>query len=301
MRMIGHMENETGARMFSEYLYSQGIDNQVEPERDGRWAVWVHAEEQIAGAEALLRRYWQNPADPKYAGAAKDARARRLREQTENEAARKRFHDASKVFPGGIRGIGIVTAILVAISAAVSLLSGFGANAKPILWLYISEYDVTGGVGARLSGLPEIRHGELWRLFTPVFVHFGLMHVFFNMLWLLDLGTMIERRQGSRALTALVLVIAALSNLGQYLWQGPEFGGMSGVVYGLIGYIWLRGKFDPGSGLFLHSTTVTMAVVWFLLCLVGIIPHVANAAHSVGFAIGIAWGYLSALLATRRN
>jgi len=299
--MIGHVESETVARMFSDYLYSQGIDNQVEPERDGRWAVWVHAEEQIAGAEALLKGYARNPADPKYAGAAKDARARRLREQTENEAAQKRFHDAGKIFPSGIRGIGLVTAVLVALSVAVFLLSGFGNNAKPILWLFISEYDVTGGLAARLSGLPEIRHGELWRLFTPVFVHFSVMHIFFNLWCLLDFGTMIERRQGSRVLTVQVLVIAALSNLGQYLWRGPEFGGMSGVDYGLIGYIWMRGRFDPASGLFLHSSTVTMAVVWFFLCLVGFIPNVANAAHGVGFAVGILWGYLSALLACRRS
>jgi GlpG protein len=120
------------------------------------------------------------------------------------------------------------------------------------------------------------------------------------MLWMLDLGTMIERRQSSRMLLALVLVIAALSNFGQYLVGGPGFGGMSGVVYGLIGYIWLRGKFDPASGLFLHSSTVTMAVIWFVLCLVHVIPGVANTAHSVGFGVGIAWGYISATIATRR-
>ena len=154
---------------------------------------------------------------------------------------------------------------------------------------------------ARLGALSEIRHGEVWRLFTPMFVHFGLPHLFFNMLWMLDLGTMIERRQSARMLLALVLVIAALSNFGQYLVGGPLFGGMSGVVYGLIGYIWLRGKFDPVSGLFLHSSTVTMAVIWFLLCLAGVIPHVANAAHSVGFGVGIAWGFISAMMATRRH
>ena len=154
---------------------------------------------------------------------------------------------------------------------------------------------------ARLGGLPEIRHGELWRLFTPMFIHFGLLHLLFNMVWLLDLGTMIERRQSTRVLSALVLVIAALSDFGQYLWQGPGFGGMSGVVYGLIGYIWLRGKFDPASGLFLHSSTVTMAVIWFVLCLAGVFPYVANAAHGVGFAVGIAWGYVSALLAARKR
>jgi GlpG protein len=167
--------------------------------------------------------------------------------------------------------------------------------------MFISERIVEGGVNERLNDLPEIRHGEVWRLVTPIFIHFTIAHILFNMLWLFDLGTMIERRQSTRVLSVLVLVIAVLSNFGQYLWQGPVFGGMSGVVYGLIGYIWLRGKFDPASGLFLHSSTVTMAVIWFVLCLVGVIPHVANAAHGVGFAVGIVWGYISAFLANRRN
>ena len=295
MRMIGHLPEESGARMFSDYLYAQGIENQVEAERDGRWALWVHAEEQIADAEALLGQYHQNPADPKYAVASKAARERRLRVQKENESAQKRHFDAGKIFPGGIRGVGFLTAILIVISVAVSLATGFGGNLEPVDWLYISRYDVIGGSFARLGGLPEIRRGEFWRLVTPIFLHFGVFHILFNALNLWSLGTMIERRQSTRVLSALVLVIAVLSNLGQYLVSGPSFGGLSGVVYGLIGYIWLRGKFDPGSGLFLQSNIVTMCVVWYFLCLVQIIPHVANTVHTIGFAVGLAWGYLSAL------
>jgi GlpG protein len=301
MRLIGHLPAETGARAFSDYLYAQGIDNQIEPERDGRWALWVHAEEQIAHAETLLRRYQENPADPQYAAAAEEARVRRLREQKENESARKRTYDADKLFPRGIRGVGFVTAILIAISVGVSLVSGFGKNLESILWLYISEYDVTGDALARLGGLPEIRHGEIWRLVTPIFVHFDMAHILFNMMGLWVFGTMIERRQSTGVLSALVLVIAVLSNLAQYLVSGPSFGGMSGVVYGLLGYIWLRGKFDLTSGLFLHSSTVTISVLWFFLCLFHVIPNAANTVHTVGFAVGIAWGYLSALLARRRG
>jgi len=70
---------------------------------------------------------------------------------------------------------------------------------------------------------------------------------------------------------------------------------MSGVVYGLLGYIWMRGKFDPGSGLYLHPTTLTMMIIWFFACFTPIVPHVANAAHAGGLVMGIAWGYLSSL------
>jgi len=75
---------------------------------------------------------------------------------------------------------------------------------------------------------------------------------------------------------------------------GPFFGGMSGVVYGLIGYIWVRGKFDVTCGLFLHRTTVMMAMIWFFLCLADVIPHVANAAHAAGLGMGMVWGFVSA-------
>ena len=300
MRMIGQLESEASARLFSDFLYAQGIDNQTEPERGGGWALWIHAEEQMDAAKALLNQYRENPRDPKYQHASRVAEEKWKQEQKANASAEKRFHDRNKLFSFGGMGVGYLTGVLIAISVATALFSSFGTNTKPILWLYFSAYDVEGGFTARLGGMPEIRDGEVWRLFTPMFVHFGLPHLFFNILWLLDLGTMIERRQSTARLALLVLVIAALSNFGQYLIGGPGFGGMSGVVYGLIGYIWLRGKFDPAAGLFLHSTTVTMAVIWFVLCLAGVIPHVANAAHSVGFGVGIAWGFISAMLATRR-
>ncbi len=300
MRMIGQLENEASARLFSDFLYAQGIENQTEPERSGGWALWIHAEEQMDAAKALLNQYRENPRDPKYQQASRVAQEKWRQEQKANEAAEKRFHDRSKLFPlGGLR-VGYLTGVLIAISVVATLISGFGAHTKPILWMFISEYDVEGGVLARLAGLPEIRHGELWRLVTPIFLHGHIMHIFFNMLCLLDFGTMIERQQSTARLAVLVLVIAALSNFGQYLWQGPIFFGMSGVVYGLVGYIWMRGKFDVTSGLFLHRNTVMMAVIWFVLCLVGVIPHVANAAHSVGFGVGIAWGFISAMIATRR-
>jgi GlpG protein len=147
--------------------------------------------------------------------------------------------------------------------------------------------------------LPEVRRGEIWRLFTPSIIHLGFLHIIFNMLWLRDLGSMIEARQGALTLAVLVLVFAVLSNFGQYYVSGPGFGGMSGVVYGLLGYIWIRGKMDPGSGLFLHPSTVNMMLIWFVLCYTGLlgplVGGIANTTHAVGLAAGISWGYLSSL------
>ena len=95
----------------------------------------------------------------------------------------------------------------------------------------------------------------------------NLLHLLFNMLWLKDLGSMIEARKGTSRCSSWSLVIGVGSNLGQDLVGGPDFGGMSGVIYGLFGYIWMRGKFDPASGLRLHPTNVVMMVGWFFLCL----------------------------------
>ena len=135
--------------------------------------------------------------------------------------------------------------------------------------------------------MTEVRSGQVWRLITPIFIHFGILHLLFNMLWLKDLGFMVEQRKGTWRLAVLVLVLAELSNLAEYLATNHfRFGGMSGVVYGLLGYVYMKGRFDPASGLFLHQTVMIMMMIWFFLCLFNFIPNVANTAHAVGLSIG---------------
>jgi GlpG protein len=135
-----------------------------------------------------------------------------------------------------------------------------------------------------------VRSGEIWRLITPIFIHFGPTHLLFNMLVLYDLGRLIEKAQGTKRLALLVVVIGVGSNIGQYLIGGPGFGGMSGVLYGMVGYIWLRSQCDPASGLMISPMTLGVMLVWFFLCLFGIIPGVANGTHAIGLVMGIIWG-----------
>jgi len=183
--------------------------------------------------------------------------------------------------------IGPYTAALMAISVAVAIWSNLGQNKEVVDRLFISA--TNGGFS-----LPEIAQGQVWRLITPIFIHFGIAHLVFNMLWLKDLGSAIEKVAGTASFLELVLVSGVVSNFGQFALASPFFGGMSGVVYGLFGYVWMRSKFDPASGLRVDSNTVMWMIGWFVVCLTGVIGPVANFAHGVGLAVGMVWGFASA-------
>jgi GlpG protein len=296
MRMIGHLSGEAKARTFGDYLYALGIDNQVEAEKDDAWAVWIHNEEHLPKAKSLLEEYLQNPADAKFRQTAAAAKDLREQERKKQLAYEKRVKERRHLFrPMTSYGFGPLTFVLIVTCVVIFILTGFGRNPRAVSFFYISEHFVRDGILARLKyGLPEVRHGEFWRLITPIFMHGGFLHIFFNMLWLRDLGSMIEGRQSSLILAIQVIVFGIVSNLTQYILVGPFFLGMSGVVYGLFGYIWIRGKLDPGSGLYLHQSTVTMMIIWFFLCFTPLM-RAANGAHFGGLAAGMIWGYLSSL------
>ncbi len=73
-------------------------------------------------------------------------------------------------------------------------------------------------------------------------MHFSLMHILFNLLWWWYLGGAVEKRLGSGKLIVITLISALLSGYVQQKFSGPWFGGLSGVVYALMGYVWLRGE-----------------------------------------------------------
>jgi GlpG protein len=295
MRTIGQLDGEANARRFGDYLTVQGIENQVEAEKGGAWSVWIHSDEELERATALLEAFRANPADAKFQAAGKVAQALREKKQKDLAAFEKRVRKHGRVFRPvtGYRA-GPLTFLLICVSTVVFIATRFGNHLEAASALFITHW-ITDGESVRwMGGLPEIRHGEVWRLITPIFVHGDALHIVFNMWWLFDLGSMVESRQSSGLYAVLVLVFAAGSNLAQYLWSGPLFFGMSGVVYGLIGYIWIRGKFDPGSGLFLHPQVLVPAIIWFFLGWTGLM-HMANMCHAGGLVIGMAWGYLSSL------
>lgn len=294
MRNIGQLATEPDARKLGDFLYLRGIRNEVEPEPDGRWAVWIIEDDQVAEAGQVLERFRANSTAPEFQVDTRKSAALRKEEIEKLEEAARRQWGRERIFPQQIVvTLGLVSVGLILVSIAIYLVTGMGENRAVMAPLLISEQPGSGRFLPPGRWLPEAMRGEIWRLFTPALLHSSFLHLLFNMLWLKDLGSLIETRVSSLYLLGLVVGTAIGSNLVQYWWDGPGFGGMSGVVYGLFGFIWMRGKFDPASGLFLDKQTVILMLVWFFVCLFEFIPRVANGAHLGGLVIGALWGFIS--------
>ncbi len=137
---------------------------------------------------------------------------------------------------------------------------------------------------------------QYWRLVTPVFLHFGWLHIVFNCLWLWELGARVEQVMGHFNMLMLFLVIAVVSNVSQYAFGGVGlFGGMSGVVYGLLGFSWVAPMLQPAWPIQPPKAVVTLMVGWLVLCMVGLVEvlgfgAIANAAHLAGLLSGLVLG-----------
>ncbi len=272
MRQAGTLITKQDAERFVNYLLSLGISSKVEPAADA-WAVWVHDENQIPRSKEELEQFQRRPDDQRYRDAEHASRQARREAADKKRQAQKNYVDMRNEWTSPLRRRP-ATVFLIAACALVYL----GV-------LQVSPNEL-------LFSLPEIQQGEVWRLVTPIFLHFSPLHILFNMWWLYDLGSLLERRLNSILFALLVLAIAVPSNFAQYVMSGPAFGGMSGVVYGLFGYAWVRGRLDPTSGLYLRPDVAFWMLGWFALCLTGAVGNVANWAHGVGLAAGALFGCL---------
>lgn len=131
-----------------------------------------------------------------------------------------------------------------------------------------------------------------FRLLGPVFFHFSLLHIAFNTMWWWQLGGSIEQVMGKAEIIQLFLLSAIVSNIGQFLVSGPNFGGLSGVVYAVVGYVWWAGWLAPEKKLTLSKPIIGFLLFWLLLGFVDVLPvNMANTAHLLGLVSGcfLAW------------
>jgi GlpG protein len=140
---------------------------------------------------------------------------------------------------------------------------------------------------------------QWWRLLTPTFLHFSVTHLIFNCLWIYILGSKIEIIDGKGIFITLFLIAGLSSNLGQYFWTGEYlFGGLSGAVYGLLGYCFILDLDQRGQRYDLPNALYIFMFLWLLIGFTGILNifgfgNVANIAHLVGMIAGFILGLIA--------
>jgi len=190
---------------------------------------------------------------------------------------------------------------------------------KPPPISQILHYPITGGVcllaiGVTLAWMTGHPISALtmsgvhfwdqpWRMITSIFPHVGIYHIAFNVYWTWVFGTLLEKEFGHWRVALIILILAAGSGVAELavLVGGV---GLSGVVYGLFGMLWVLTRRDPRFAGAIDQRTITMFVAWFFLCIVltalKIMP-VANVAHGMGAVLGAIMGWVVVSRQTRRQ
>ena len=288
MRKLGTLSVAEGIDRFRDYLFIHGIETRIE--RQGtEYVIWVLNEDQIPQARAELQLFQQNPDDPRFREAVSAAQTLREKKLNEEIAAQRQRIDVRKRWLGHQRRVP-VTAFLVMLSVWVAVVTHLGSDENTrsqfMMADWVRDADTDQIVAPTLAQVFENR--EYLRWFAPIFLHFGPLHLLFNMSATLAYGRAIEQRSGSLRMLGIVAVIALVSNFSQLAMSGPNFGGMSGVDFGLFGFLWMKSRFAPDYGVFIGRDYVRTTLFFGVMCLSGALGPVANTAHFTGMFTGMA-------------
>lgn len=308
MRQIGAIATDQEASRFVDYLLTQGIEAKSDS-RNGEHVVWIHDEGKVDQARSELQAYLSNPSDQRYADATKEANSIRKVEHLKNEQRRKNVHDMR----GKLGGSGMlarmapvtmtIMCICIGVTAVNLLLPSFNIVIPPsglYDWLVFVPRSMLIDAMQSKNPFTAIEAGQLWRLVTPIFPHAFPLHLLFNMYMWYSFGGLLERRLGSGRFFLLVLGMTIFSNItAAYasIYISGNVGGLysigiSGVLFGLFGFAWMKSTFEPQFGIYLPSQSVLMMMLWFGLCWIGVIPNVANWGHTFGLVAGLIAGFI---------
>lgn len=199
-----------------------------------------------------------------------------------------------------------MTALVLLATLIVGGLTLLGSNLDTMQWFSFLQYRVAGEYIQFTPLTESLAAGQWWRLVTPMLIHFGFLHIAMNGMWYWELGRRIEARQGGINLLGLTLLFSLVSNYAQYFYGGPGlFGGLSGVLYGLLGHCWIYQWLAPNPAYRLPRGVLVMMLVWLALCMSGLMSmigfgEIANAAHVGGLLVGCLSGLLGGLYSRRK-
>jgi rhomboid protease GluP len=188
-----------------------------------------------------------------------------------------------------------VTHLLMLANAAVFvLMAGFlgaGWGGTSNLHPYV-EYGANNGA--------VTTDGEWWRLLTHQFMHYGLMHLGFNLWALYQGGHFVERLQGRALYLLTYLGSGACGGLLSILWNGDKVwsAGASGAIFGVfgcvLGYL-LRERQALPASVYKPMLRSTLVFAGYNLVFGMVYPGIDNAAHVGGFLSGALLGWLGSM------
>jgi GlpG protein len=271
--LLGVIHNPRLAQGFVDYLKSIRIACTLKPVSSHQSAIYVN-ESQLTQAQDEFRSFEQNPNQPKY-------------------------YEASWQVGSTTSGLNYSGQSLNLVTRFISL---------PLLIQLVSLLSVgvyTGfvfGLFQPLFFVFQFNPNQVYTWLTPTIMHFSAMHLIFNLMWWMYLGAKIADQLAIRYLVWVFFVTALCSNWAQYLIVDANFGGLSGVVYGLIGFCWLYGYCKPSSKLSLTQSTLGFMLIWLALGFADVLfVSMANWAHLFGLLSGAALGFVSAKIANASN
>ncbi|NDL64445.1 rhomboid family intramembrane serine protease GlpG [Acerihabitans arboris] len=264
MIRVTTLSNARLAQAFIDYMKTEGVT--IEMQQQGRAAeLWLENDEELPRVEAALETFLLDPMHPRYQAAS----------WRTGSADRGRFHYQRASWLPALRSqAGPLTLSVFLCCVLVFVLMNIFGDDVVMYWL------------AFPSG--PSRYLQVWRWVSHILLHFSLLHLLFNIVWWWYLASAVEKYRGVTTLAVLTLLSAVVSGLVQSHFSGALFGGLSGVVYALMGYVWWYGEKHPASPLMMPRGVIVFALLWLIAGYFDVFGiAVANAAHVAGLVIGL--------------
>lgn len=272
------VDNPRLAQAFIDYMASRGIPVDMMPEGGGMFAIWLKDNQYQIEAESELKHFLSDPNNKKYLAASW-------------EVADSRTRQFSYHTPGILNMIkakaGPFTLLIIFTTLLIYAALQIGFAEAVFSALHFPAFD-------------EQRY-QLWRWFSHALLHFSVVHIVFNLLWWWQLGGDIEKHSGTIKLLQISLLSAAVSGAGQFWVEDANFGGLSGVVYALLGYIWITGQLAPEKNLSLPKPIVGFMLIWLVLGFVQPYMAIANTAHLMGLICGVVLAWIDSRLLVKQR
>ena len=179
----------------------------------------------------------------------------------------------------------LITYLLIILCIVMFVLTGGGYSDNHLINLLVNSFDL-------------VKSGQVFRLFTSMFVHFGIFHLFFNMYTLYIVGTRVEDFFGKTKYLLIYLISGICGSLLSISFHPDAVSaGASGAIFGLFGSLLYFGYNYRGYiGAIVRSQILPLVIYNLLIGF--FVSYIDVSAHIGGLIGGL---FVSKMLGTIEN